>query len=91
MHLRTLDGDVTEIEIHSIKAATDTTEDDARAWHSSTPNDEIAELVDAIAGLSGFDVDAGKADAEGLLSANLTELISSLQKISDALSTKSGS
>lgn len=91
LHLRTLDGDVTEIEVHTIKAATDTTEDEARAWHSTTPNEEIAELVDAIAGLSGFDVDTGKDDAEGLLSANLTGLITSLQRISDALSQKSES
>lgn len=89
LHLRTLNGDVTEIEVHTIKAATDVSEDEARAWHTTTPNDEIAELVDKIAGLSGFDVDSGKADAEGLLSANLTELITSLQKISDALSPKS--
>lgn len=89
LQLRTLDGDVAQIEIHTIKAATDTTEEEATAWHSTTPNDEIAELVDAIAKLSGFDLDSGKDDAEGLLSANLTELITSLQRISDLLSAKS--
>lgn len=91
LHLRTLNGDVTEIEVHTIKAATDTTEDEARAWHSTTPNEEIAELVDAIAGLSGFDIDSGKDDAEGSLSAKLTELITSLERISVSLSPKSES
>ncbi len=88
LQLRGLGDDVIRLEILSIKAACNVTEDEARAWHSSTPNDEIADLIDEIARLSGFDIDSGKADAEGLHSANLTELITSLQKISDALSPK---
>lgn len=89
LQLRGLGDDVARLEILTIKASCDVTEEEAKAWHDTTPNDEIAELIDKIAVLSGFDMDTGKADAEGLHSANLTELITSLQKISDALSQKS--
>lgn len=89
LQLRGLGDDVARLEILCIKAATNVTEEEATAWHSSTPNDEIAELVDEIARLSGFDLGEGKADAEGLHSANLTELTTSLRRISDLLSEKS--
>lgn len=91
LQLQGLGNDLPRLEILCIKAATDVSEEEATAWHKATPNDEIADLVDQIARLSGFDVDTGKDDAGGLHSANLTELITSLQKISDALSQKSES
>jgi hypothetical protein len=91
IQLRGLGDDVTAIEILCIKAATNVTEEEATAWHSATPNDEVERLVNEIARLSGLDPDEGKDDAEGLHSANLTALITSLQKISDGLSLKSES
>lgn len=91
LELRGLSDDVTRLEILTIKAACDVTEEEASQWHKTTPNNEIADLIDKIAVLSGFDVDSGKDDAEGLHSAKLTELITYLQKISDSLSPKSES
>lgn len=91
IQLRGLEDDVTRLEILCIKAATNVTEEEATAWHSATPNDEVESLVNEIARLSGLDPDEGKDDAEGLQSATLTELITSLRKISDALSPKSES
>lgn len=89
LQLQGLTNDVLAVEILCIKAATGVNEDEAKAWHSATPNDEVERLINAVAKLSGLDGASGKADAEGLHSANLTELITSLQKISDALSQKS--
>lgn len=91
LQLRALGDDVTAVEILCIRAATGATEEEAMAWHSATPNDEVERLVNEIAGLSGLNPDEGKDDAGLLHSANLTELITSLQKISDALSPKSES
>lgn len=91
IQLRGLGDDVVAIEILCIKAATGVPEEEAKAWHSATPNDEVERLVNEVARLSGLDPDEGKADAEGLHSANLTELITYLQKISDGLSQKSES
>jgi hypothetical protein len=91
LQLQGLGSNVTRLEILCIKAATDVTEEAAEEWHKTTPNEEVAELVDEIAKLSGFDVDTGKDAAGGLHSANLTELITSLQRISDLLSAKSES
>lgn len=89
IQLRGLANDVVQLEILCIKAATGASEEEATAWHSATPNDEVEELVNEIARLSGLDTEEGKDDAEGLHSAKLTELITSLQKISDSLSPKS--
>lgn len=91
LQLRALGDDVTAIEILCIKAATGANDEEAAAWHSATPNDEVERLVNEIARLSGLDPDEGKDDAEGLQSANLTELITSLRRISDLLSQKSES
>jgi len=91
LQLRGLQDDIVKLEILSIKAATNVTEEEATAWHSATPNDEVAGLIDEIAKLSGFDMDTGKADAEGLHSANLTELTTSLQSLLALLSPKSES
>lgn len=89
IELRGLSDDITRLEILCIKAATGVTEEEAEAWHSTTPNDEVEELVDEIAKLSGLDADEGKEDAGGLHLAKLTELITSLQRISESLSAKS--
>lgn len=91
IELRGLGDDITRLEILCIKAATNVTEEEAEAWHSATPNDEVEELVNEIAKLSGLDTDEGKEDAEGLHSAKLTELTMSLQRILELLSAKSDS
>ena len=91
IQIRGLEDDIIAIEVLCIKAATGVTEEEAKAWHSAAPNDEVERLVNAVAKLSGLDPDEGKADAEGLHSANLTGLITSLQRISDSLSAKSES
>lgn len=70
LQLQGLENNIARLEILTIKAATNVSEEEATAWHSSTPNVEIAELIDAIAKLSGFNVDLGKADAEDSHSAN---------------------
>lgn len=89
IQLRELGDDASAIEILCIAAATNATKEEATAWLQSTPQAEIEGLVNAIAKLSGLDADEGKDDAEGLHSAKLTELITSLQKISESLSAKS--
>lgn len=89
IQLRGLSDDVLRLEILCIKAATGVTEEEAEAWHKATPNDEVKGVINAIAELSGLNEDTGKDDAEGLHSANLTELTTSLQKILDLLSPKS--
>lgn len=91
IQIRELEDDAAAIEILCIKASTGATEEEAKAWHSVTPNSDIERLINEIAKLSGLDVETGKADAEGLHSANLTELITSLRKISDSLSPVSES
>lgn len=89
IQLRELGEDVTAVEVHCIKAATGATEEEAKAWHASAPNDDIEQLINAIARLSGLDNDVGKDDAGALPSAKLIELISYLQRISDELLQKS--
>lgn len=89
LQLRGLSDDVALLEIRCIATATGTTEDEARAWHEATPQKEVENFVNAIAELSGLNGDSGKDDAGNSHSANLTELITSLQKISDALLEKS--
>lgn len=86
IELRGLGDDITRLEILCIKAATGVSEEEAEAWHLATPNNEVEELVNEIAKLSGLDDTEGKDDAEDSHSAKLTELITSLQKISESLS-----
>lgn len=70
LQLRGLGDDLARLEVLSLVFATGATEEEALAWHSNTPNGEIAEIVDAIAKLSGFDIDLGKAAAEDSPSAS---------------------
>ena len=91
IQLRGLSTDVVRLEILAIKFSCGVTEEEAEAWHNVTPNDDVERLVNDVARLSGMDEQEGKAGAEALPSAKLTELITSLQKISDALSMKSES
>lgn len=89
IELRGLGDDIIRLEVLCIKAATNVTEEEAEAWHKATPNDEVEELVNAIAKLSGLDTDEGKDDAGDLHSAKLTELTMSWQRILELLSAKS--
>lgn len=89
LQLQGLGADVKAVETLCIQAVTGVTEEEAQAWIADTPNQDVEGLVNAIAQLSGLDGKEGKADAEGSHSANMTELITSLQKVLDALSQKS--
>lgn len=91
LQLRGLQDDIPRLEVLTISFATTSTVEESEAFHGATSNEEVGRLVDEIAKLSGFDIDTGKADAEDSPSANLIELITSLQRISDSLSAKSDS
>lgn len=80
LQLRTLGEDVTAIEIHCLVAGTGCTKEEAEAWHAATSSAEVEALINAIARLSGFDPDEGKAVAEDLPSANTTALTTSLPR-----------
>lgn len=83
LQIEALSGDdrPLKIEIACIQFATNVTEEEATQWHKSTPQEEVQGLVDAILSISGLNPEVGKADAEGLHSAKLTELIGLLQKL----------
>lgn len=73
LQIRALGDDVTAVEIQCIQYATGASAGEAARWHSASPTADVEGLVNAIARLSGLDPDEGKADAEGLHSANTTE------------------
>lgn len=77
LQLRAHGDDVTAIEIHCLMAGTGCTEEEAVAWHAATSSAEVEALINAIARLSGFDPDEGKAGAEDLPSATTTALTTS--------------
>lgn len=73
IQVASLIGDIAELERKAISCATQVSEAEVTTWHSSTPQADVENLVNAISRISGLDISVGKADAEDLPSAKLTE------------------
>lgn len=89
IQLREIQDDVRATEKLAIQLATDSTPEEVEAWYAKAPQQDAEKLVDTIAELSGLNPDVGKEGAEASLSAKLTELITSLQKVSELVSQPS--
>lgn len=57
--------DIETVEKLSIQWACDVTEAEVNQWYATARNDDVVCMIEAIANLSGFSAELGKADAEG--------------------------